>query len=71
VAAWTFDELYGRDGKFLDGLPQRGQTFVAEVPVDFHGWMQKPNILRTGPKTSKKWGRRQRPTALAGPDLWQ
>lgn len=59
VAAWTFDELYGRDGKFLDGLQQRGQTFVAEVPVDFHGWVQQPTILRSGPKKSKKRGRRK------------
>jgi SRSO17 transposase len=56
VAAWTFDELYGRDGKFLDGLEQRQQTFVGEVPKDFHGWVQKPQILRLGPKNSKKPG---------------
>jgi len=65
VAAWTFDELYGRDGKFLDGLKQRGQTFVAEVPVDFHGWVQKPRILQTGPKKSKKRGRRKQYPRLA------
>jgi len=57
VAAWTFDELYGRDGQFLDGLEQRQQTFVGEVPVDFHGWVQKPKILRWGPKKSRKRGR--------------
>jgi SRSO17 transposase len=57
VTAWTFDELYGRDGKFLDGLEQRRQVFVAEVPANFHGWVQKPQILRCGPKTSKKRGR--------------
>lgn len=56
VSAWTFDELYGRDGKFLDGLQQRGQAFVAEVPVDFHGWVQKPKILRSGPKKGGKRG---------------
>ena len=54
VAAWTFDELYGRDGKFLDGLQERGQTFVAEVPVDFHGWVQKPSVLRNRPKKQGK-----------------
>jgi len=59
VAAWTFDELYGRDSKFLDGLQQRRQTFVAEVPVDFHAWTQKPRILRPGPKKSRKRGRRK------------
>jgi SRSO17 transposase len=57
VAAWTFDELYGRDSKFLDGLQERGQRFVAEVPVDFHAWVKKPKLLRRGPKTSKKRGR--------------
>ena len=34
VSAWTFDELYGRDGRFLDALEQRRQVFVAEIPVD-------------------------------------
>jgi SRSO17 transposase len=57
VAAWTFDELYGRDGKFLDGLEQRQQAFVGEVPMDFHGWVQEPKILRSGPKKIKKRGR--------------
>jgi SRSO17 transposase len=57
VAAWTFDELYGRDGKFLDGLESRGQVYVGEVPVDFHGWVQKPKILRQAPKNSMKRGR--------------
>ena len=31
VSAWTFDELYGRDGKFLDALEERGQVFCARV----------------------------------------
>ena len=57
VSAWTFDELYGRDGKFLDGLESRGQVFVAEIPTDFHGWVEKPRVLRSGPKTGRKWGR--------------
>jgi len=60
VAAWTFDELYGRDSKFLDGLEQRQQSFVGEVPVDFQGWMENPKILRTRPKTSKRRGRHKK-----------
>ena len=32
VMAWTADELYGRDGAFLDGLDERGQAFVVEIP---------------------------------------
>ncbi len=50
VSAWTCDELYGRDGKFLDALESRSQVFVAEIPVTFHGWTRKPKILHQGPK---------------------
>lgn len=57
MAAWTFDELYGRDSKFLDAVEQREQAFVGEVPVDFHGWVQEPQVLRTGPKKRGKRGR--------------
>ena len=53
MAAWTCDELYGRDGKFLDGLQRLNQRFVAEVPVDFHGWVQEPRILHFGPKNKR------------------
>jgi SRSO17 transposase len=57
VAAWTFDELYARDGKFLDGLELRRQVFVGEIPTDFHGWVRKPTVERSGPK---KRGRRKK-----------
>ena len=53
VAAWTFDEAYGRDGAFLNGLEQRGQAFVGEVPTNFHGWVRKPRVLRSGPSTGQ------------------
>ena len=58
-SALTFDELYGRDRKFLDGLESRGQLFVGEIPSDFHGWLEKPQVLRRGPKKSRKGGRRK------------
>ena len=48
VAFWTFDELYGRDTAFLDGLEQRRQVFVGEVPTNFHGWVIRPRVLRHG-----------------------
>lgn len=48
VQAWTFDEGYGRDAAFLDGLEQRGQVFVGEVPTNFRGWLKKPRVLRKG-----------------------
>lgn len=50
VMAWTFDELYGRDGKFLDGLDERSQAFVGEVPPNAHVWLSKPKVLKKPPK---------------------
>lgn len=58
VCAWTFDEAYARDSKFLDGLEQRGQAFVAEVPSDLQGWLQKPSILRPGRRKRRGWPRK-------------
>jgi SRSO17 transposase len=46
VQAWTFDEAYGCDGQFLDGLDLRGEAFVGEVPPHFHVWLAKPTVLR-------------------------
>jgi len=65
VGAWTCDELYGRDGKFLEALASRGQVFVAEIPVDFHGWAHKPRILRKGPKNKGRGRSRQYPRLAA------
>ncbi len=55
VAAWTFDELYGRDSKFLD-FPElrKGRAFVGEVPAKFHGWLRAPKVLRKPPKNAKR-----------------
>ncbi|MFQ5818223.1 MAG: IS701 family transposase [Terriglobia bacterium] len=47
VAAWTFDEWYGRDGDFLDGLDALGQSYVGEVPSTFTGWSHQPQVLQT------------------------
>ena len=63
VKAWTFDELYGRDGVFLDNLEQRRQVFVAEVPTNFHGWVRKPQVLRRGPSSGR--GRKKKYPRLA------
>ncbi len=51
VSAWTFDELYGRDSKFLDGIDTRGQAYVAEIPSDTRVWTSKPKVIR---KRSRK-----------------
>ncbi len=57
VAAWTFDELYGRDSKFLDGMQDREQAYVAEIPSDTRVWTTKPKVIR---KASAKAGRGRR-----------
>jgi SRSO17 transposase len=60
VSAWTFDEWYGRDRKFLDGLQNLGQNYVAEVPADFTGWVHEPLILlRPRTERSHKKGRKR------------
>lgn len=67
VSAWTFDEFYGRNTEFLDGLEKLEQTFVAEIPKDFRGWVQHPDVVRSGQRGkgpgSKKGARvvRRRP----------
>ena len=40
----TFDEGYGGKPLFLQGLDQRGQLFVAEVPVTFSCWTRAPRV---------------------------
>jgi len=66
VAAWTFDELYGRDGGFLSGLDALGQTYVAEVPCDFTGWVRPPRVLlRPTAWELKQPGKRRRFPRLA------
>lgn len=49
VLAWTADELYGRDGAFLDGLDERGEAFVVEIPPNAHVWLDKPKVLKNPP----------------------
>ncbi len=63
VQAWTFDEIYGRDTAFLDGLEQRRQVFVGEVPTNFHGWVIQPQVLRAGPASRR--GRKKKYPRLA------
>ena len=66
VSAWTFDELYSRDGKFLNGLEARRQVFVGEIPVDSHGWVRQPQILHEGPQTTKAGRPKQYPRLAPG-----
>jgi len=44
--AWlTFDEFYGRNTAFLREFDGIGQNYVAEVPVNFHVWTKRPQVL--------------------------
>ncbi len=38
----TFDEEYGKVPAFLFHLDAMGQTYVAEVPSNFHAWVRRP-----------------------------
>ena len=40
----SFDEGYGGKHMFLQGLDNRGQPFVGEVPVTFTGWIHPPRV---------------------------
>ena len=42
----TFDEHYGSKAEFLRELDRREQCYVAEVPVNFTGWLSPPRLLQ-------------------------
>jgi SRSO17 transposase len=44
----TFDEGYGGKPKFLHELERRQQRYVAEVPVNFRGWLKLPRLRAQG-----------------------
>jgi SRSO17 transposase len=50
--AWTADELYGRDGTFLDGLDERSEAFVVEIPPNTRVWLSKPKVLKKPARNS-------------------
>lgn len=52
VMACPADELYGRDGAFLDGLDERKEAYVIEVPPNAHVWLTKPKVLNKPPQNS-------------------
>jgi SRSO17 transposase len=59
-SALTFDEFYGRDREFLDGLESLGQNYVGEIPSDFSGWTRMPDILQKAtPSEMRKRGRKR------------
>jgi SRSO17 transposase len=54
----TFDEGYGGKPEFLRELAGRGQTFVAEVPKTFTGWMREPRVTQRPFRRGRGRGRK-------------
>jgi len=66
VAAWTFDEWYGRDREFLVGLESLGQDYVGEIPSNFVVWLKEPRVLfKPRPQDLHGSGKRKRFPRLA------
>lgn len=59
----TVDEGYGSKPLFLQGLDDRGQCFVAEVPVTFSCWTREP-LVTTRPYQRTGGGRPRRTPRL-------
>jgi SRSO17 transposase len=55
----TFDEFYGRSGPFLRALDQRGQNYVAEIPVDTMLWTKRPDLLYKDHGRDRRAGRQK------------
>lgn len=49
----TFDEGYGSKTPFLQALDERGQKFVAEVPVSMTGWLEPPKVTSRSAQTGR------------------
>lgn len=61
----TFDEGYGCNARFLDTLHKMGQTYVAEVPKTFTGWLVEPKVLQKDHHTGAKGRPRRHPRLAA------
>jgi SRSO17 transposase len=61
----TFDEGYGGKPEFLRQLAHREQTFVAEVPRTFTGWIVPPRVTHRPFRRSRGRGRKT-PRLIAG-----
>lgn len=70
VAAWTFDEWYGRDREFLLSLEGLGQDYVGQVPSNFVVWLKEPRVLiKPRPQDLHRRGKKKRFPRLARQNL--
>jgi SRSO17 transposase len=60
----TFDEGYGKDPGFLSGLEELEERYIGEVPKNFRGWLQRPQVEEPGPSGSGR--RRSKARVAAG-----
>ena len=82
VAAWNFDEWYGRDGEFLDGLEGLQQKYLGEIPANFTGWLSLPSAGRDASEVQnllsysrnfqqQEWQRFRIKDGEKGPQVWE
>lgn len=57
----TFDEGYGSNPLYLQGLDGRDQLFVAEVPVTFSCWTRAPSVTERPYRKAGRGRRRKAP----------
>jgi SRSO17 transposase len=62
----TVDEGYGSKPLYLQGLQERSQIFVAEVPVIFSCWKRTPSVTERPYRKGRRGRHRQAPRLTAG-----
>jgi SRSO17 transposase len=62
----TFDEGYGSKPEFLRELSARQQSYVAEVPRSFSGWLKAPRVVRRPYHRGRRGRGRQVPRLASG-----
>lgn len=53
--------MYGGNTGFLDAIQELKQSYVCEIPTDFHGWARQPKVIRVPARSTRKGRRRSKP----------
>jgi SRSO17 transposase len=61
----TFDEWYGAKPQFLQGLDDRQQKFVGEVPKNFRAWVEPPRVTNRPHRRGGRGRSRRTPRVTA------
>jgi SRSO17 transposase len=61
----TFDEVYGRDPRFVGGLEELGERYIGEVPKDTRVWLKRPAVQEPG-QGGGRGAPRKKPRVAAG-----